>query len=1175
MKARFKRFFLALLSGCFLLSCADVSVYARKENRAQNQRNPQNSTILSKDSVKSALKQGIRLACPEFTFSIPSKNEKVDNVFTLDGANLDLALSSLSLHGLSIGLDAPVDYNGVNKDVNLTLHEERLFFSLSDKWDNFENGYGGIRFKASIAPSGEHADEEDELTRGRTYFEYGSLDYFLYSIFENFDIAPISLFSKNEEKEEEEESEKGTTIDFVATLDSFGKGTLIKDNLIKVDMPLGDEIIPLGIYFGQNGKVYEIDFPYEGGQYEFNNGIKVGFRAKFLANEATFALPYEEDTYLELEDSLELVNELGEIAQSKQFGVEANLSIKHIEEKVEADDTHFERDAISELGTLTASVDCDLSSPYHDITATANLSCAEGGNESISLHMDDEEENPLCYFDFNGVLKGFSNVSTFSNLLSSLSSALDDETIQNQTLLRLVAGLLATSDSLKEAIEAVTNSGIYTNLNEGHYESLVASIGKIGHKNNKIYATLDLSNAKGTGYINIVVDASSSALVNLEFINAGVTTSNSPKLSLLLNGTIRTRGYVKKAFNKSSYPEYRHLPSLSESLDTFAESDRLTVSLEGYLSKKGTSSVTSYSVPSWNGTSSLSTQGFSFAGRFGFDLADKTGTGQMTFEDHKEKYFNDHNLKVDVTGDQVSGDSDSKDYLGNEGSSSNFLLVEYDSKNNNSSFANSANASKGNRTNPSNGSLKGRFSIHSLDGVLDLVADLLTSTDPRFKRLTNLFSNVMDRSTLGTILAGHYLEAVSNGFLSASDIRGKEATFTFKPSLIKESYPLKLRVKFGDDYTDSEGILKPGKIKSLEILSSCPSSIPDGTDLYAKITFDSATTSPAMNFNKANYTSFLPFSSIKTLLEYLLGTITLGVTNTSTVTTYYLDVTAKVKVLTSTYNVTIGVYIYLDGTNIKILAQISYPSIIFLIGDEGKTTIFFESNGEDSDGDLYIHRALKKKNGESTRRVTGKNFMNNIAQWLGYILDLSDTIRNKLDDTDSSGGQQAIHGEDLIRSFGIAGGSSISSPSWNITIALSAILPSSIKNIIGFDDMPLTISGKTVTYSSGGKTYSKKSLYSLSGTQNIKLEFLFDLKAVSAQINASVKNISSGTYADGWNNSTYKLSFYYVKETSVWFIKSYSLEARTTTTPSALFSGSYGKSNSNSTYKKTGYSVKP
>lgn len=1099
-----------LTAGCFLFSCARIDVPTHAENQTPTAEMSADASepiaaLSPNKQLSTAIKEGLSLEFDALTFVIPASVEGKENRIDLSDASAAIRLNEPSLHGLDFYLDAPLDYNGAKKDIIFLLQEDELYFSLTDDRCDYASGNGGFRYKTTLSCYDE--GECDETTRGICYFEYGALDYFLYSVFESFGIDSFSLANSSEES--------SFSIDLGSIVDGTNEIQEINAHYFVWNLPIGEENLTFGLSSDSRGTLNRIDFPYGASEYEFSNGMKLSFSAKISVESYAKALPFDENTYLRLEDSLALVRRIGSVVSDKKFGIDASISVTHTEDEVIGDDTHFQRDAISEVGTLEATADIDLTSSYHDVNAA--LSFASSGNtETALLHIDDEADSPECYFDFNGVLKGYSNVSVLSALFSTLTESLSDEGIQNETILRLLSGLLATSDSITEAINGIKNSAVYESLGEGHYEGILNALESYGHGDNEIHFTLNLAHAGGHGKAIVRLSSDDASLLSVSLIEAGIVTSNSPKLSLLLSGSIVVRDYLPTEFEKVGYAKFEHLPSLESSLKRFTATDQLAVSLEGYMLKRGTTASASYSAPSWTGSSNFSQQGFTFSGSLGFDLTAKTGTGKMDFTDRKEKYYNAHHLAIDVTGPETS-----------EGGN---MLFQYSSDG------------------AENGPLMGRISIASMDEILDTVTQFLTSTDPRFKRITNLFNSIMTKSTIGSIVSGKYLEAIANGFLSASTIDNSANTTTleFKPGLIKEVYGLKVRVAFESDFED-DGEIKPGKLKTLEILSESPKAS-EGTDIYARITFlsaDFSVNAPDYNWMDTSYSlnSFTDYSSLSNLLDAVLNTFTLGVDeeNEQYESTYHVTGKISLSVLSKiNFDVNADFYISVDGTNVKIIGNLDLPifevlnsknsssstagtiwnGITTVLGsgdEEGHRYVslyYWASGNDDAGGVMLIDRfdhyhgkeqsIITKATSDSWQEVrvllTGEEFGSDL---LGYLLKdifgFNSWIMDQIGSTESSS-SSALHGEDIVKSFAFTNSST--SPKWNLTLGVGALANTSL-----LGDVKLQIGGMNI----GNGNYA---LAEVSTAEDLSI-----LSVIKASLSFKIANISSSGYSACFDNS--------------------------------------------------------
>ena len=202
--------------GSFLLSCTPNKVGALPEE------NEDIEPFEIGHQLRDAVNGGLSLDIDQLLLKIPGKIEGKDNNVLIENGSINLRIDEPSIHGINASIDLPLDYNGLKREANLTLKDENLFFSLS--WPND----GGIKFKTSVTAYDE--SEEDELTRGIVYYEYGSLDYFVYSVLESFDIKEISLKGADGEK---------LAFDFEEFRVATNHMVSLSDHYFRLDLPLG------------------------------------------------------------------------------------------------------------------------------------------------------------------------------------------------------------------------------------------------------------------------------------------------------------------------------------------------------------------------------------------------------------------------------------------------------------------------------------------------------------------------------------------------------------------------------------------------------------------------------------------------------------------------------------------------------------------------------------------------------------------------------------------------------------------------------------------------------------------------------------------------------------------------------------------------------------------------
>ncbi|MBO6285392.1 MAG: hypothetical protein J6O18_03640, partial [Bacilli bacterium] len=553
-------------------------------------------------------------------------------------------------------------------------------------------------------------------------------------------------------------------------------------------------------------------------------------------------------------------------------------------------------------------------------------------------------------------------------------------------------------------------------------------------------------------------------------------------------------------------------------------------------------------------------QGFSFKGSLAFDLAQKIGTGKMVFTDRKENYINDHSLKIDFTGEGADSDTDLNDMKGS--GNVNAMFFEYNSQNT-IPVSNSGNYKDENRKEPTNkNGLKGRFSVHSIGGILGVVNELTSSNDVRFERLTNLVSSLSAETLLTKLLNGEYFEFLSSKILSKAEIGTNESTFEIAPGVIQPNHGLTIKLGYDAD----------SKPKTIEVWTTLDND--SQSEIYVKVSLGSTTfdTFP-FQFSDHSFSAFTDYSSMKTLLEFLLGTISIGMTDDTlnSYTTYHLKGNADMKIL-GLYDISIStdIYIFLKGTTVKIIGSVFIPKKA-ITRAETTTNIFYETSGSDASGQVYMHRSEKDSGlfedslSEQHVRIKGEDFSANLLDWLlKYILNFNSLVTDNIGD-DTSASTEAFHGEDIIKDFTVKN-TSLSEPSWSLNIGLDALAHMSILN-----DLSVTIAGKTVAYTgSDKKIYTRKSLYSLTGNTSI----LGSL--IKATLDFSVENIKTGSYQDAWYSDSSAYLYYYKKDKGgILGSKTTYVKSTRTGTANSLWNGSYGATNNNSNYRNATWKVKP
>lgn len=1087
-----------------------------------------------KEQIRSLSEHGFGLHLDEFVLDLPAKHESHRNVLDLSGGDLSLKLDALSLHSLQVSLDADIDYNGVERDFSLSLSDDRLHFALGDAGD--EGVDYNLRYKTSLASY--DLGEIDATTRGISYYEYGDLDYVLSEILST--LGKDSLFPLSNASDK-------LSVDWDAILDSMEGISEYDSSRYLWELPIGETTYRVGLCHDADYLLSGIEFPLADPGHEsvsFDNGMELKIRASLsdLA-EPSFAPKYPENTYTEIVDSLSLFRRVASYVNQKRFGFAADFTLSHTEDAIVGDEERFSKDPVSESLNLSAEAMLDLSSgSFEGIHASASFSQGET-SQTLSLHAEEtpEEDGLDIYLALNDAVKLKTSTGVAGALLSSTKDALADESIQNDAIMTLLSSLTSTANGVSQAIDTFKQSALYEDVENGHYEDVLGTITSIESSANALRLTLDLSASSLHGEAEVLLSGDPShSLAKVLLHDVGIVSGNDQHTTFLLNGSLELIDYVATPLTDSeSYMELTHIPHWTETIQSIAEYDQLSASIEGYLLTEGTHSPVTASA--WYGFGN-NYQGFAFRGEIAFDLAARVGTGEMTFVDRKEDYVNDHVLQVDVTGEEGENDTDENDLKGT--GNTNAMYVKYSSVNvtateGSNAYDNEKRAEPVNADKP----LFGRFSIHSLNGILDVLSNF-SAEDARLERLSNLFSLTSGSTILSQVLNGHYFDLLSHEILSEAEVTPSRSRFVIAPGLLSEESGLTLTL----DYDVN------GKPTAITVDTKLGEKLLHVTITLGETHFE------AFPFRLShNDSSYTDFSSVKTLVEYVRDTISLGGTDAAydamgnllqekdTTTTYHIGGSAAISIgKLDAVTVPLDLFIYLKGSTLMILGTTHTPNIAVATDGEAGTTFCYISEGDAKEGTVYIRKeyvthgflGFGRKGYTVSCRVKGGDFLDNIGMWiLDYILNLGDVVTNEIKKDDKT--KKALHGEDLITKFVVAD-SNKANPAWSLGLDVGKLANTSLLGVLD-----ATIYGLTAHYSDAYKSYDKQTLYRLSGSLPL-------LTIFSVNLDLSFKNIltnQNNRYVNAWTADA--TAYAYTRSGTT--ISKTSLQ-----TAQAIWNGSYG-----------------
>ena len=1191
---------------CFaMISCSISSPFfspTKKEvdnvQKQDNNEQPSQPYTTSKATFTQKL---VDITSGGLTFTIDSgileinpKDEEKNGTNILDfaGTKGSACLKGFSIHDLSLALDAPVSYNGVSRQLGLVLHEDELYFRIG----NFVQGNDKYSFayKTTLDPIDTEIDNQtiDPLTGGTYRFSYGNLDVFIHDMIET-----ITQNGEDVDDPISSSSEKSVfnTNELIASLDSIYETSLNSKPYFVMTIEHGDDTYKVGFLTDTGFNLSRIDFPAYSNGVQDKTKVTSNIFAKFSANiESSNNLPSftveNPEIYQEITDSTALFKKIVKTVNKKQVNVDLDLSLNHYEAESHSE-TEGDFPEVNEIIDIDGNASLNFASNALDDIGL-ELSLASYKNNALNysqffnfFYDKDEAENANTeiLLNYNNITKLKTSKTTIDALISNFEGITTNENITNENLNNIVS----LSNYLLDGIDAIVNSDLLTNVKDGAYHDIVDLIEILENGTNYLKVKIDLSKIGMMGFAIIELnDATDSGPIAIISFTEGVTFSGAnDERRISVSGTIRILPYEKleNPDDKSTFQEMSHLESLSDQLRLFANSGKADFSVKGYILKANTNDIGSSKIVSTEPLYNNKTmQGFTFNGGFRMDLENKKGAGSVTFTDRKEKYRNDHTLKIDIEGpeqtDSNGESTESDNWTSSYTSNYNNMLFEYNSKNVTTSLSKkSASGYDSNytytdgdgktRTEPhSSNGLKGRFSIHSLNGILDVVRSFQDRDDGRLDRLFSALSS--SNSLLDEIKNRQYSTLLTRPLIKSLTIGSNNVTtIEIEDWVVGTDGAIKLEIEFNSAYSpdlsDSEMMSKAG-IKNLKVSLKTKASDTDEEDkgkyIYIEIGVNKVIDKNAeISMNWPNQTAssrtsnFTDYSSFKELAQIALNTFYL---NCPGITTYHISGSATINASLGSWTiksleVKYDFYLRLQGKDIKLYGFLDVPvtslanaqSGTSLVKDKFRYVHVFANFSPIKNNSFIILDRIDlwqtgfivytKKSKEYTETMTTEHFTNNILGWLvKFCLGLNDTFSDLITDTET--GTSSLHGEDLISSFSYSSGSA---PSWNIGINLGAAAHND------------TIGSTTLNISTKVLNSGEKQLYSLKTNSDLVIA-----SVIKVSLNLSIANISSGTYQNCWNNSSYKATHW--TKTSNWGSSS-------TGTPDSFFTTYYTNKNLN------------
>ena len=1094
------------------------------------------------------------------------------NVLDLSGTTGTAMLDGFTVHDLSLALDAPIKYNGIRRDLSVALTNDNLYFRIANVQTSTDTYQFAYKATLDAYDTTYNNQTIDPITGGIYRFSYGNLDVFIHDIMETLtqngeDIDdPVSSASSDEES-----SSVFNASELIASLDSLEETTLNGKPYFVMEVDSSDRVFKIGFQTDTEFNLTRLDFPAYQGSTQTSCFIKDNIEMQFRANiSSTSTKPVitveNEGMYQTINDSTALFKKIARNINKKQFNVDVDLSLLHYEAAISSE-TDGNKPEVNETIDINGDVSINFNSGnVDDLGLHVDLTSYKNNKVYYSQFLEafyekdgTENANQEILLNYNNITQLKTSKTVVDALIDNFKQITNNENVINSNL----SNLISISNYVFDGVDAIVNSSLLTNVKEGKYHDILDMITVLQNGTNYLKVALNLANVglNGSAIIELNDVSDDGPLATITFTDVSMTGTTS-KQKLEIDGTVILTPYSKitSSYDMSNYKEMTHLESVADQIRLLAGSGKADFTVKGYILKNkindvGTSKFIS-TEPTYN---NKTLQGFTFEGGFRFDLEAKKGSGNVTFTDRKEKYRNDHTLKLDLEGPEATDDdgnsTEQDNYTSSYTSGVNNMLFEYNSKNVTTSLSKKStsgydsgytyNDSDGKtRTEPHNGAMKGRFSLHSLNGILDVVRNFQDQDDGRLSRLFSALST--SNTLIDEITNRQYSTLLTRPMITSLTI-GSNNTCTIKIAewVMGTDGDITIEIGFSSSYSpdlpDSELATKAG-IKSLKVSLKTFGDEDDDEDFGKSIYIEIGVSkiideNTEITMNWPNQTSstkssnFTDYSSIKKLAEYALNTFYL---NCPGITTYHISGNAHLSLIDD--DVPFNFYLRLEGKDIKMYGEIKIPVKIIVVrinadpnckligGDSERYVHMYGHFTPNKDNNrILIERvdAFKVSSGflglgsKKTSKLynelmTPQHFTKNLLGWLlKYILGLNDLTNSLIEDIET--GTNSIHGEDMISGFSY----NSSSDSWNLTLGVDALAHSNALSSVGL---------KINTTTLGGKKY----LYGLETTSNLSLASI-----INVSLNLSIANISSGSYKNCWNNSSYKATHH--KRTSDWY----------------------------------------
>lgn len=981
---------------------------------------------------------GISINADKLLFEFDGKEELVSNDngtssvshsnrIDASGTTIDLALSSLSLHGINLAITAPIDYSDVGNRVHkrglhASMIDSQIYLNLFDRDEDQINQKWDFKYKVDArAYDMQEGDEKliDPITGGVQRYEYGQLDWLIEDIFSILSEGDIdlslegwlgNLTSSSEETSTEEASSSGfSTDDIMASMENMIETTHEGNPYFIWNLPLGSMNLQLGMRSDADLNFSGVDLPAlydyvqdedgtahdfvlkENPAWEIQDGMRLSVSASIhdfeeghLDGWTTSLVPGDVTQYKDLMNSRYLLESIAKYVAHPQFGLDVALDIGYATEGKEGDRTHAKKETHSDSMRLALSADADLDGrKFHGVNASLSLE-KMGENETriaghdlnVAYLYDQESKQGDGYLDINRDYFKAHTTKTYLDefytevLKDAFSGSSTSEKAEGENDMNQIQAVL---NKLGLSIDAIMDSEFLNDLKNGVYVSAVDFIKSFRNDDNLIEIVLTLAPLGLEGEITLQLRGTEKASELL-----AISIDNIRFASFSLKGTIKTRDFealpTVASYEGLGYDDLSHLKGIGQQVTDIIHEKAFSASMNVALQGEEKTEL-------------------SVDGDIAFAFADEVKQGKVDLRLNQaltDKIVPNHRVALDLADE--------------------FQTVAF-------AYESSADAEALDTV--LEDAIKAKMSLGSFTEVTEEGTSLLErlgaqilSLDDRFSRLTASFAKEGASSLLSRVTGGEVSALLEKtDLLKTADIHDEngDTLVVINGASIGMENDITVRVQYAPNTEAAEG-----GIQALSIGMSIGEK--DLAISLGDIQAESVE-NPSKTFaNFENTEDFHDISFVSELAEYAIGSLTLGTTadedgNVSGISYYGLE--GDLAVAIGPHELKLGLfdaYASVEGAETKIYANLQdLPVIRGVNGPDSdiyfrpneaeglrNSEIYYYANGIDPKGQALLTRDSsygRVRNVRDAVRLDGEQFTGDLFGWLGrYSLGIVDSL---------------------------------------------------------------------------------------------------------------------------------------------------------------------------------------